>query len=212
MFPFEVWKPVRDCCGVPPHVQLLCILTCKQVFSSSSIQVHLPWLRCSFDLVVHRPHSHHPFSLALRRPLRLATSQPRSGLGVWCFSCSHNKTSSRRREKRPQEVVDCAVIIRDCVLLPSFVTTQPPSAILAMSSLRTIIRSGRWCAYCRQPPRISITPSVVRPKEVPLPDQLQDTSKDESLCCFRDCDFISGDCLLSSVDCITLLWLWRAMQ
>ena len=53
-----------------------------------------------------------------------------------------------------------------------------------MSSLRTIIRSGRWCAYCRQPPRISITPSVVRPKEVPLPDQLQDTSKDESLCCF----------------------------
>ena len=71
-----------------------------------------------------------------------------------------------------------------------------------MSSLRTIIRSGRWCAYCRQPPRISITPSVVRPKEVPLPDQLQDTSKDESLCCFRDCDFISGDCLLSSVDCI----------
>ena len=71
-----------------------------------------------------------------------------------------------------------------------------------MSSLRTIIRSGRRCAYCRQPPRIIITPSVVCPKEVPLPDQLQDTSKDESLCCFRDCDFISGDCLLSSVDCI----------
>ena len=63
-------------------VLLLCILTCKQVFSSSSIQGHLPWLRCSFDLVVHRPHCHHPFSLALRRPLRLATSQPRSGLGV----------------------------------------------------------------------------------------------------------------------------------
>ena len=63
-------------------VLLLCILTCKQVFSSSSIQGHLPWLRCSFDLVVHRPHRHHPFSLALRRPLRLATSQPRSGLGV----------------------------------------------------------------------------------------------------------------------------------
>ena len=97
-------------------------------------------------------------------------------------------------------MVDCAVVIRDYMLLPSFVTT--PSAILAMSSLRTIIRSDRWCAYCRQPPRISITPSVVRPKEVPLPDQLQDTSKDESLCCFRDCDFISGDCLLSSVDCL----------
>ena len=79
---------------------------------------------------------------------------------------------------------------------------QPPSAILAMSSLRTIIRSGRWCAYCRQPPKISITPSVVRPKEVPLSDQLQDISKDEPLCCFRDCDFISGDCLLSCVDCI----------
>ena len=31
-------------------------------------------------------------------------------------------------------------------------------------------------------------------KEVPLPDQLQDKSKDESLCCFRDFDFISGDC------------------
>ena len=114
-------------CYYSPVVELLvlflCILTCKQVFSRSSIQGHLPWLRCSLDLVVHRPHRHHPFSLALRRPLRLATSQRRSGLGVWCFSCSHNKTSSRRREKRPQEVVDCAVVIRDCMLLPSFVTT-----------------------------------------------------------------------------------------
>ena len=107
-------------------VLLLCILTCKQVLSSSSIQGHLPWLRCSLDLVIHRPHRHHPFSLALRRrqpQLRLATSQPWSGLGVWRFSCSYNKTSSRRREERPQEVADCAVVIRDCMLLPSFVTT-----------------------------------------------------------------------------------------
>ena len=118
VFWFYYYSPV-----VELLVLLLCILTCKQIFSSSSIQGHLPWLRCSFDLVVHRPHRHHPFSLALRRPLRLATSQPRSGLSVWCFSCSHNKTSSRRREKRPQEVVDCAVVIRDCMLLPSFVTT-----------------------------------------------------------------------------------------
>ena len=49
-------------------VRLLCILTCKQVFSSRSIQGHLPWLRCSFDLVIDRPNRHHHFGWRRRNP------------------------------------------------------------------------------------------------------------------------------------------------
>ena len=45
-------------------------------------------------------------------------------------------------------------------------------------------------------------PAVVSPEEVPLPDHLQETSQDESLSSFRDCDFVSSDWFLSSVDCI----------
>ena len=45
-------------------------------------------------------------------------------------------------------------------------------------------------------------PAVVCLKEVLLPNQLQNTSKDESLCCLRDCDCLSSDHLVSSVDWI----------
>ena len=97
-------------------------------------------------------------------------------------------------------MVDCAVVIRDCVLLPSFVTTavrHPGHVFVADDN-----QIGPLVCLLPTATQDQYHPSVVRPKEGPLPDQLQDTSKDESLCCFRDCDFISGDCLLSSVDCI----------
>ena len=98
-------------CYYSPVVELLvllqCILTCKQVFSSSSIQGHLPWLRCSFDLVVHRPHRHHPFSLALRRrrprrdpvPVRQLDVSRRCSAGRkwWCrFQCVVERRRSLR--------------------------------------------------------------------------------------------------------------------
>ena len=44
--------------------------------------------------------------------------------------------------------------------------------------------------------------AIISPEEVPLPDQLQETSQDESLSSFRGCDFVSSDCVLSSVDCL----------
>ena len=224
----------------------------------------IPWLRCSFDLVVHRPHRNQPFSLVLRRPLRLATSQPRSWVGACmilvqsqqdCYikltllsrahggtrkcratkgACGKGGSPNRRKFVHKGRTSTMSATVRGALARGTDLSTAPCYIKLTLLSRAhggtrkcratkwetreerrmNMYKSMRICAMHNvlyneeavhtkdqhQKAREETTGSGRmrsrrsglqafavfrdnRPKEVRLPDQLQDTSKDESLCC-----------------------------